>query len=88
MSPETCPNCGADVPARARACPECGACDETGWSEDAATSGLGLPDENFRYEEFVQREFGPKSALPRGMSWFWWSVSVGVLIALLWFAFR
>ena len=28
MSPEACPNCGADVPRKAKACPECGA-DET-----------------------------------------------------------
>lgn len=31
----TCPNCGADVPVKARACPECGSDEETGWSEAA-----------------------------------------------------
>ena len=36
----TCPNCGADVPVKARACPECGSDDETGWSEAAQYSHL------------------------------------------------
>jgi len=55
--PETCPNCGADVPGGVRACPECGADEHTGWSEDARASGLDLPDDSFDYEKFVQREF-------------------------------
>lgn len=61
--PEICPNCGADVPPRARACPECGSCPETGWSEEADIGALGLPDEEFDYEEYVRREFGGR---PRG----------------------
>jgi hypothetical protein len=32
----TCPHCGADVPADAPACSECGSDAETGWSEGAA----------------------------------------------------
>ncbi len=39
----TCPNCGADVPLKARACPECGSDKETGWSEEAQYIHL-LPD--------------------------------------------
>jgi hypothetical protein len=39
----TCPNCGADVPLKARACPECGSDKETGWSEAAQYIHL-LPD--------------------------------------------
>jgi uncharacterized OB-fold protein len=31
----TCPNCGADVPIMAKACPECGSDEDTGWSEEA-----------------------------------------------------
>ena len=86
MSPETCPNCGADVPPRAKACPECGACEQTGWSEEAEsqTGDLGIPQESFDYSEFVKREFGPKRLLPRGIGWFWWIVSLGVAGTLLW----
>jgi hypothetical protein len=85
MSPEVCPICGAEVPPNSRACPECGADDETGWSEEARTDGLDLPDENFDYEEFVKREFhGGKGLKQRGIHWFWWVIAVLVLIVILW----
>ena len=88
MTPETCPNCGADVPPRAKACPECGADETTGWSERARTDDLGLPDENFDYEEFVKREFGGKSPVPRGMRWFWWLMAAIILAAFVWLCVR
>jgi len=84
MPPEVCPNCGADVPRRAKACPECGADERTGWSEQAQAADLGLPDENFDYDEFVQREFGAKKAVPRGLHWFWWIVAVALVIGFFW----
>lgn len=80
--PEFCPHCGAEVPRNARACPECGSDEETGWSEQAHVGGLNLPDENFDYDEFVKREFGPSRELkPPGIRWLWWLVAAG-LIAL------
>ncbi len=81
--PEICPNCGADVPPRARACPECGSDHQTGWAEGAEPDGLSLPEENFDYEDFVKREFGGKSPVPRGIHWFWWAIAVLVLLGLL-----
>ena len=81
-APETCPNCGAEVPHKAKVCPECGADEKTGWSEAAATSGLDLPDENFDYEDYVQREFGG-GAKPRGLHWFWWLVAFLLLVAVV-----
>ena len=87
-TPETCPNCGADVPRNAKACPQCGACEHTGWSEEAETGDLGLPDEHFDYNEFVQREFGAKRALPHGITWFWWVISVALAGVLLWLVLR
>ena len=83
MTPEVCPNCGADVPPSAKACPECGACEETGWSEEAAASHLGIPDENFDYEDFTKREFGSEKPMPRGVTWFWWIVGLVLLIVLV-----
>ena len=76
QAPETCPNCGADVPPRAKACPECGSCEETGWSEQAATSGLNLPDEEFDYGEFVNQEFGESEPRKPGFSSYWWLAAV------------
>jgi len=52
------------VPDEARACPECGSDEQTGWSDRAQAQRLGLPDDEFDYDEFVKEEFGdrPKSA--------------------------
>ncbi len=87
MTPEICPCCGAEVPRNAKACPECGADENTGWSEEAGASGLDLPDMDFDYEEFVKREFGGgKNPMPRGIHWFWWVVAI-LLLSLLVFAF-
>jgi hypothetical protein len=83
MPPETCPNCGAEVPPKAKACPECGADEQTGWSEAARTGGLDLPDENFEYDEFIKREFGDESPVPRGVHWFWWVIALLVVVAFL-----
>jgi hypothetical protein len=82
-SPDTCPNCGAKVPRNARACPECGSCGETGWSEEAHAGGLGLPDHDFDYQDFVKREFGGTGPSPRGISRFWWLVAIAVLIVII-----
>src|SRR6185503_8613566 len=77
--PEICPNCGAAVPPDAKACPDCGSDDQTGWSETAAAAGLGLPDESFDYDKFVDEEFGERPARPRGVAWSWWMVALLVL---------
>ena len=71
------------MPPKARACPECGADERTGWSEAARTDGLGLPDENFDYDDFVKREFGDKRPVPRGIHWFWWVIALLVVAAFL-----
>ena len=39
-----CPNCGAEVPVVAMACPDCGSDEQTGWSEDVIYDGLDLSD--------------------------------------------
>jgi hypothetical protein len=87
MAPENCPNCGADVPRRARACPECGADEQTGWSDSAYAENLGIPDENFDYDRFVNEEFGapPK---PHGISWLWWTTALVLVLVFLFFFLR
>lgn len=81
-APEFCPNCGAEVPAQARACRECGACEQTGWSEQARYDALDLPDQEFDYEDFVHREFkgGGQRTARRGWVWF---VAAGLVVAAL-----
>jgi len=80
--PEICPNCGAAVPPNAKACPDCGSDEQTGWSETAAAADLGLPDDSFDYDKFIAEEFGERTARPREVAWGWWIVAL-LLLALL-----
>src|SRR5712671_3089977 len=79
-----CPNCGAEVPANASACPECGADEKTGWSPDTIYDGTGIEDpddDGFDYENWKRREVDGKS--PRRTKWqrlVWW-MALFVLIA-------
>lgn len=87
--PETCPNCGADVPRGARACPDCGADERTGWSEQAGVDRLDLPgSEDFDHDAFVRREFGGRGRGGEGRPVWIWVVAVVLLAALLaWWVF-
>lgn len=57
--PGDCPVCGAEVPEGAKACPECGACAQTGWGEDSHLDGIDLPGEE---EEAVPADEERKQA--------------------------
>lgn len=78
-----CPNCGAEVRKGKAACPECGSCDETGWSE-AATQGYADggydEDDDFDYDEFVEREFPEQSD---GMSTKNWGATLLILLVCI-----
>ena len=50
---------------------------------EAAGDNLGLPDDEFDYDDFVKREFGEKKPMPHGIAWYWWLVAVGLLLALV-----
>jgi hypothetical protein len=43
-TPFTCPVCGEELSADDRACPSCGACERSGWSQEAMYDGLDLPE--------------------------------------------
>ena len=86
MARKVCPNCGAELPRNAKACPDCGSDEDTGWSDSAAADNLGLPDQEFNYDEFVQEEFGGRQVKPRGIHWLWWLVAL-LLIGLLLYSF-
>lgn len=82
----SCPVCGEDVPAKAKACPHCSACEKSGWNEEASgTDGLDLPDEDFDYEKFTAEEFGTPRKL-RGKEHLWRLTAI-VLLALIVSAF-
>lgn len=85
--PEICPICGDDVPRNAKACPECGADEHTGWKEGAdSDSGLALPDDEFDYDKFVADEFGGV-AKRSTKQLFWWLAAIAVLLALVLLSF-
>jgi hypothetical protein len=74
--------CGENVPRGSLACPDCGADHNSGWRENAEVyNAVDLPDEDFNYEEFVQREFGssPKPAI-KGV---WWITAIVLLAAFI-----
>jgi len=88
VPPEVCPNCGAIVPRNAKACPGCGSDEKTGWSDSAYADNLGIPDENFDYENFVKEEFGSRSPKPRGIHWVWWLTALLLVGLFMFFWFR
>ena len=86
-TPEVCPVCGEDVPRNAKACPDCGACHQSGWGEEGEYDGVDLPDDeqDFNYDEFVEREFKGKQKL--GFHPLWWITAAALLAWMLWSMF-
>ncbi len=74
--PEECAVCGAAIPRRAKACPECGADERTGWREQSIYDGLDLPDEELAADE-TSRHRAP------GPAWYWLVAGVATLVALI-----
>lgn len=86
--PEECANCGAPIPRHAKACPECGADERTGWRENEATryDGLDLPDSAFDDDETAtasSRRRGRPNPRVNGLPWYWWLVGLALVLALI-----
>jgi hypothetical protein len=72
------------VPQKAHACPECGACHETGWREHAGDyDGLDLPDEAWGGEEQEAAPSGASGRSPAIRS-FWRIIALLALLATFW----
>ncbi len=79
-APAECPVCGTTVPPRARACPECGADERSGWNEDTAyLDGVDLPGDNSSGDE----ENPSRPTGPAGLRWRWWITAVLVLASIV-----
>lgn len=85
-SPEICPICNEDVPRGSLACPECGADHNSGWRTDAA-DGLDLPDDDFDYDEFLEREFST-GAKPAGIKAVWWITGIVLVLIVAFYLLR
>ena len=76
-APETCANCGASIPPKARACPECGADERTGWAEQSLYDGLDLPeDEEAREQASIACKHRQHN------QYLWWAVGVFLILVL------
>ncbi len=78
--PEECAICGATIPHRARACPECGADERTGWREPSVYDDLDLPEHAFDDETRSARPPPPKV---NGLAWYWWMAAVCLVLLVL-----
>ena len=80
--PSECAQCGAPIPRNARACPECGADERTGWAEQDIYDGLDLPEDDTAAAHARFRKGNRK--IPRTpRDWFWWTVAVVLLLAFI-----
>jgi predicted nucleic acid-binding Zn ribbon protein len=79
--PAECAHCGAEIPRTARACPECGADERTGWRDTDATryDGLDLPESAFADEEAAT---APQKS-PAAPRWLWPGVGALLIVALV-----
>ncbi|HWA85340.1 MAG TPA: zinc-ribbon domain-containing protein [Opitutus sp.] len=84
--PEECANCGAVIPPHARACPECGADERTGWRETSSYDGLELPESAFDDSDGTSQT-RPPSRRVNGLAWYWWCVAVAILLGAALFIF-
>jgi hypothetical protein len=82
--PGQCPACGEWVPRGAAACDDCGACAKSGWKADADVYD-DLPDDNFDYDDFIEREFARLASNRRpGISReTFWRIVAAILFATL-----
>ena len=78
--PAECANCGTAIPRNAKACPECGADERTGWRETSVYDDLDLPESAWSEDE--KSETGRSTPRVNGVPWYWWCVGA-VLVALL-----
>ncbi len=84
-----CPHCGEELSLHATFCPECGASEESGWTESdewGEPDSSSVDDSDFDYDEFIAREFpehADRRLGRRSPKWFLFAAIALLLIALL-----
>lgn len=79
--PEECANCGTAIPRSAKACPDCGADERTGWRETTVYDQVDLPDEAIGGSGPGSRRRGAAHGV-NGVAWYWWCVGIGLVVLL------
>jgi hypothetical protein len=88
-----CPFCGSEV-AVGKNCPGCAKKSKKpkpkkkSWEQDSTHDGLGLPDDDFDYDDFIAREFGKAPHKKTGLKWYWWVLAVLLLIGMIYGVIR
>ncbi len=75
--PEECAQCGSVIPRQAKACPDCGADERTGWRETSVYDGLDLPE--------ATNDYAPENTdrqKRHGLAWYWWLTATGLFLLL------
>lgn len=94
-----CPECGAEVRVGSKGCAKCASQQATkkwdddaeakprrpkkSWEQDEVYDGLDLPEDEFDYDEFIEREFRGGRRHKPSQGWLWWGVGVVLLIAFV-----
>ena len=78
--PDECANCGAEIPRNARACPECGADERTGWRETSIYDGLDLPGDE---DDEGSSSGGGRDHRRGGLAWYWIAAFILVVATLV-----
>ncbi len=79
-APAECPICGAVVPRDARACPDCGADERTGWNEDDTRyDGLDLPDNAFDDDSTPPNRTSSLQQRTQRVALHWWLTAFALL---------
>ena len=82
-----CPGCKPSKPKRNKK-RRVAATSRKSWEQDESMDGVDLPDEDFDYDDFVEREFGKKPHRRIGIKWYWWLTAAIVLGWFGWLTLR
>ncbi len=53
------------------------------WEQATEYDGLDLPDDDFDYREFTERESGGKPHRRTGIRWYWWITALVLLVLMI-----
>lgn len=81
--PAECAQCGASIPRHAKACPECGADERTGWREVDPADGLDLPASAYDDEPRSAPLRQPAPHRVNGLAWYWFVLAAALLTAFV-----
>ncbi len=76
------------MPRRAKSCPDCGACEKSGWGEDQYLDGVDLPEEGDFGERPLMMRGEEKDGGQRMMKWVWLWLAVLLLAGMIWMSLR